>query len=142
MRKVEARINQNLFVICSIVTLATMALMVIDFFSRGGFLPANINLFYLAVLVIYSLHKELIRWLGEKETKRNGEFFVYTWVLLTTALYLINFFSHDYFGYSKEGYRLGALRDISVLTIEILGIFIFTRFSKLLGIVWRKNKGL
>jgi len=132
IRKIESSINHNLFVVCSLLTLVVMALMVTDFFTRGSFLPARINLFYLAVVVIYSLHKELIRWLGEKKIRRQGEYFVYVWIILTTILYVVNFFSHDYYSYSVEGYRVGALRDISILTIEILGVFIFTRILKLL----------
>lgn len=142
LRKVEGRINQNLFVICSIVTLATMALMAIDFFTRGSFLPSQFNLFYLAVVLIYSLHKELLRWLGDKKERRQGEIFVYGWVLLTTLLYVVNFFSRNYYSYSKEGYPVGTLREISFLTVEILVVFILTRFFKLLEVIYHKKKGL
>ncbi|OGZ18194.1 MAG: hypothetical protein A2V72_00010 [Candidatus Nealsonbacteria bacterium RBG_13_37_56] len=132
LRKIELSINTNLFIICSIVTVAAMVLMTTDFFTRGSFVPSRMSLFYLAVVFIYSIHKELIRWLGEKKIKRRGEYFVYAWIILTTALYIINFFTHDYYSYSLEGYRLGALRDISLLTIEILGVFIVSRVLKLL----------
>ena len=89
----------------------------------------------MAIVAIYALHKELVRWLGEKKSKRNDEYFVYSWVILTAALYVINFFRHDYFSYSAEGYRLGTLRDISILTIEILSVFIFTRFLKIFKVL-------
>jgi len=114
--------------------------MVTDFFTRGIFLPARISIFYLVVVMIYSLHKELLRWLGEKQPKRDGEYFVYAWVILTAVLYAINFFSRDYFSYSKQGTPLGTLRDISILTIEILAVFIFTRFFKLLELKFKKDK--
>jgi len=136
----ESAISRNLFSICSIVTIATMALMVIDFFTRGIFLPARMSIFYLVVVMIYSLHKELLRWLGEKQPKRDGEYFVYAWIILTTILYVINFFNRDYFSYSREGTPLGTLRDISILTIEILVVFIFTRFLKLLELKFKKDK--
>jgi len=45
LRKTESDINRTLFVICSIVTVATMVLLVSDFFSRGTFLPPRINFF-------------------------------------------------------------------------------------------------
>ncbi|MBU4351236.1 hypothetical protein KKH63_02815 [Patescibacteria group bacterium] len=128
----EVAINQKLFLICVIVTLATMALMVTDFFTRGVFVSAKMDFFYLMVVVIYSLHKELLRWLGEKQPERDGEYFVYAWVFLTTVLYIINFFSHDFFSYSREGTPVGTLRDISIVTVEILAVFILTRFLKLL----------
>ena len=132
LKATEISISQNLFIICSIVTLATMALMTTDFFTRGIFLPARMSIFYLVVVAIYSLHKELLRWLGEKQPKKDGEYFVYAWIVLTTVLYAVNFFSRDYFSYSKEGTPLGTLRDISIVTTEILAVFILTRFLKLL----------
>ena len=138
LRNVELSINQNLFIVCSIVAIVAMALMVTDFFARGAFLPARINFFYLGVVLVYSLHKEIIRWLGEKEMRRQGEYFVYAWIILTTVLYVINFFSKDFYSYSAEGYRIGTLRDISMLTMEVLGVFIFTRLLKLLFLLKRK----
>ena len=141
LRKIESGVSRNLFIICAIVTLATMALLVTDFFSRGSFMPARINFFYLAIVAIYALHKELLRWLGDKKSKRNGEYFVYSWIILTTTLYMINFFSYDYYSYSAEGFKVGTLRDISFLTIEVLGIFIFTRFLKLLETLRKKTLG-
>ena len=131
VRKIESAINDNLFFVCSIVTLSTMILMTVNFFSRGVFLPTSIGFFYLIVVLIYSLHKEFIRWLGEKRNNRNGEYFVYVWIILTTALYIINFFSNDYFGFSKEGYAIGTLSDIAYTTREILGIFVITRTMKI-----------
>lgn len=134
LRKIESSINKNLFIICSFVTIVAMGLMVTDFFTRGNFLPSRMNLFYLSVVLIYSLHKELIRWLGEKKIKRRGEYFVYVWIILTTVLYVINFFTRNYYSYSDQGLYLTVLRDISLITIEILGIFIVSRLLKLLFI--------
>ncbi|MCX6721953.1 MAG: hypothetical protein NTY04_02075 [Candidatus Staskawiczbacteria bacterium] len=131
VKRTEAIINQNLFWVCTIVTLATMILMVTNFFDRGSFLPTSIGFFYLTVVLIYSLHKEFIRWLGEKKTRHQGEYFVYAWIILTTALYVINFFSNDYFGYSKEGYVVSTLADTAYITIEVLGVFVITRVLKI-----------
>ena len=131
VRKVETVINQNLFIICTIVTLVAMVLMVTNFFSRGSFLPAKIGFFYLTVVIIYSLHKEFIRWLGEKKSRHQGEYFVYAWVILTTALYVVNFFSHDYFSYSKEGFPISTLADVAYTTIQVLVVFVATRIMKI-----------
>ena len=139
IRDIESKISHKLFLLCSLVTLITMAIMLADFFTRGFFLPAKMNLFYIAVLVIYSLHKEMVRWLGEKKTMRGGEYFVYGWVTITVALYVINFLNRDYYSYSKEGYPLGTLRDISILTIEVLVVFIFTRLLKLLKFIAKEK---
>lgn len=135
IRKAEITVNTEFFIICAIVTLAAMSLMVVNFFSRGAFLPTRIGFFYLTVVLIYSLHKEIMRWLGEKKSKRRGEYFVYAWVLLTTALYVVNFFSQDYYSYSKEGYPLNSLADVAYTTIEILGVFIITRVMKIFFLV-------
>lgn len=132
IRKVEAVININLFFVCAIVTLAAMAMMVVNFFSRGSFLPTKIGFFYLTIVFVYSLHKEFIRWMGDKKGKRQGEYFVYAWVILTTVLYIVDFFSHGYFDYSKEGYNLSTLADIAYITIDVLGIFVVTRIMKIL----------
>jgi len=118
-----------------------MAVMLTEFLSRGAFAPANMGLFYLGVLFIYSLHKELVRWLGQKKAERQGEYFVYVWIFLTALLYVINFFSNGYFRHSATGESLGILKDFSVLTIEVLAIFIFTRCLKVLKItVMRPRK--
>ena len=131
IRKVETVISRNLFLICTVVTLATMAMMMVNFFTRGSFSPTKIGFFYLTVVLIYSLHKEFIRWIGEKKSTRNGEYFVYAWVILTTILYVINFFTNNYYGYSKEGYAISTLADVAYTTIEVLGVFIITRIMKI-----------
>ena len=132
IRRIETGISGNLFIISMIVTLVTMALMVTNFFCRGSFLPARIGFFYLTVVLIYSLHKEFVRWLGEKKSRRQGEYFVYAWIILTTALYVVNFFSNNYYGYSKEGFEISTLADISYTTIEVLGVFVLTRVMKII----------
>ena len=131
VRKIESAISQNLFIICSIVTLVAMGLMVVNFFNRGSFLPAQIGFFYLTVVVIYSLHKEFVRWLGEKKSIHQGEYFVYAWIILTTILYVVNFFYNNYFSYSKEGFPVSTLADVAYTTIDVLVIFVATRIIKM-----------
>ena len=92
----------------------------------------------MTVLLIYSLHKEFIRWLGEKRISRHGEYFIYAWVILTTGLYVINFFSNGYFSYSKEGYPVPTLSEAAYTTIEVLGVFVVMRIIKIYTIVRRK----
>jgi len=117
-----------------------MVIKLAEFFSRGAFAPTKIELFYLGVLVIYSLHKEMVRWLGERKVERQGECFVYIWVGLTTALYLINFFTNNYFSFSSAGEPLVVLMDISLLTVQVLAVFIITRILKLSRVILtRKN---
>lgn len=140
LRAVESRINKNLFLICAIVTGVVMAMKLTEFFTRGAFAPAKIELFYLGVLVIYSLHKEMVRWLGERKVERQGEYFVYVWIGLATVLYLVNFLTNNYFSFSLSGEPLMVLRDISLLTVQVLAIFIITRILKLFRVILtRKN---
>lgn len=140
LRKLEGGINRHLYVICGIVTLTTMVMIAIEFFTRGAFPPIKIGLFYLGVLLLYSLHKELVRWLGERKVDRQGEYFVYGWLIFTTLLYIINFFTKDFFSCSVAGVPLITLQEASTLTLEVLAIFLITRGSKLIKIYLTKNK--
>ena len=140
IRDIETGINRNLFLICAGVTLAAMIMIILEFLTRGAFPPVQINLFYIGVLIIYSLHKEMVRWLGQRKVERQGEYFVYAWIILTTVLYLVNFLSKNYFSYSVLGEKTPVLRDISVITLEVLAIFIFTRILKLFRIILTKRK--
>lgn len=140
IRAIETGLNRNLYLLCAFVTLVAMLMTVIEFFSRGTFFPTHMNLFYLGILIIYALHKELVRWLGRRKIERNGEYFVYAWVLLTTLLYIVNFVSRDYYTYLAQGGPSTTLRDVSILTLEILGIFILTRCLKIVQLVIREKK--
>jgi len=138
-REEEAGLSKNLYLLCTFVTLVTMALIVIEFFSRGVFFPNHMDLFYIGILAIYSLHKELIRWLGQRKIERQGEYFVYAWVILTTILYIVNFASEDYYITLPQGGPNGVLRDVSVLTLEVLVVFIFTRCLKIVRLALRER---
>jgi len=142
IREIETQINNHLFIICAVVTVAVMAMMLTEFFTRGGFPSTQIALFYLGVLVLYSLHKEIVRWLGQRKIDRQGELFVYVWIGLTTALYLVNFLTKNYFSISPEGVSVDTIKKISILTMEVLAIFIFTRILKILKISLAKDQFL
>ena len=128
----ETDINKNLYYICIFVTIVTMAMGTIEFFSRGIFFPNRMNLFYLGVLLIYTIHKELIRWLGQAKVERKGEVFVYSWVVLTTLLYVVNFLSKDFYNYMPQGGPSTSLRDMSIIALEVLALFILTRCLKII----------
>lgn len=138
VRVIETAISRNLFVVCSFVTVVTMTLMVVNFFCRGSFLPTNIGFFYLAIVLTYSLHKEFVRWLGEKHGHHQGEYFVYAWIILTTVLYVINFFSNEYYDFSTEGFKVSTLADTAYITIEILAVFVATRIMKIVFLFRRQ----
>ncbi len=140
LREIEGKINKHLYTICGIVTVITMFMTLIEFLSRGSFLPAKISFFYLGVLLIYSLHKEIVRWLGRRKVERQGEYFVYGWIGFTALLFVINFATKNYFSYSAGGQPLYILKDVSVLTIQVLAIFIFTRSLKILRILMIRPK--
>ena len=116
-----------------------MVMVITQFFTQGAFPSPNIDLFYIGVLVIYSIHKELLRWLGEKEIERQGEYFVYSWIILTALFYLVNFLSKGYFNGAGESGQSDTLRDTSYLTLEVLAVFIFTRSLKLLRYFFKKG---
>jgi len=140
VRTIETKINRNLFIICGLVTIVVMAMILSQFFTRGAFPPIQITMFYLGVLILYSLHKEIVRWLGQRKIERQGEYFVYSWIILTTLLFAINFFTKEHFNHSIEGEQLNTLRDVSRLTLEVFVIFIFTRTMKMLKICLVKRQ--
>jgi len=139
IRKVESAINKHLFIICAAITLMTMLMAVIEFFSRGAFPPSKIGFFYIGVLFIYSVHKEMLRWLEEKEIEREGEYFLYFWIGLAVILYIINFLTKGYFNYSPQGVPLESLKEVSIITLEVAGIFLFTRLSKVIKVILEKK---
>ncbi|OGZ19891.1 MAG: hypothetical protein A2654_00725 [Candidatus Nealsonbacteria bacterium RIFCSPHIGHO2_01_FULL_43_31] len=139
LKAIEYGINKHLFIICAIVTIIVMAMTLIDFFTRGNLFTVQIAPFYLGVLLIYSLHKEIVRWLGQRSVERQGELFVYIWIGLTTALYVINFATKNYFSVTAEGLSINTLQSTMVLALEVLAIFIFTRFLKILKISLAKK---
>jgi len=139
VREIEFAINKNLFLICAAITLITMLMVIIEFFSRGAFLPSQIGFFYIAVLFAYSIHKEMLRWLGEKKIERQGEYFLYSWIGLTVILYIINFLTKEYFSYSPEGMAVASLREVSFVTVEVAFIFLLTRLSKVIKIILEKR---
>ncbi len=134
IRKEEEKINDILFKICIVVTIIAMGMMLIEFFTVGAFPPTRISLFYMIVLLVYSFHKEALRWIekeGDIYQQRRGEIFVYLWIIITALLYLINFISHDYF---SEGGRLTALSEITFTTIEVCIVFIIMRIFKIISL--------
>lgn len=140
IKTIETGINKHLFIICSMVTIVVMAMTLIDFFTRGNLFTVQIAPFYLGVLGIYSLHKEIVRWLGQRSVERQGELFVYVWIGLTTVLYAINFATKNHFSVTVEGLSINTLQSTAVLTLEVLGIFIFTRFLKILKICMTRKQ--
>ena len=140
IKEVEIGINKNLYLICGIVTLLTMIMIATEFFTRGAFPPTRIAIFYLGILIVYSLHKELVRWLGEKRVERQGEYFVYGWIIFAVILHIINFLSKDFFAFSAKGEPTDTLQQTCILALEVLLIFFITRTSKLIKIFLQKDK--
>ncbi len=134
-QSVERQINNTLYSICLSVTLVAIGMSLIRFFSRGEYVSDEINLFYFGVLGLYSLHKEAMHWLMEKEeliNRRKGEYFVFLWLILTLALYVINFVTHDRFTVSANGAELHTLKEITFTALEVGAIFVASRFLKIM----------
>lgn len=140
IKKSEGAISRNLFLICSIITVVVMSMIVIEFFSRGNFLPSRIGFFYIGILFVYSMHKELLRWLEEKGNDRHGEYFLYSWIGLTTIFYVINFITKDYYSMSFEGKPIDCLSEVSVVTLEVATIFLLARLSKIMKFIILKGR--
>ncbi len=140
IRKVESIINRNLFWTCIVITIIVMSMLTVEFFSRGAFLPSRIGFFYIGVLLIYAAHKEMLRWLEEKATERQGELFLYSWIGLATLFYVINFITKDYFSMSLDGKPLGCLSQVAIITLQVAIIFLLARLSKVIKIILMKKR--
>jgi hypothetical protein len=133
--RIESKISRILFWISVFITVATMVMMVMEFFSRGKLPATRIGNFYIGVLLIYSFHKEALRWLEEKDQKRvqrRGEIFVYAWLILTTVIYLVNFLNKDFYMTDDTGRQTRALMEITSTALEAGGVFLFTRLIKVI----------
>ncbi|MFH0987492.1 MAG: hypothetical protein V1841_01185, partial [Patescibacteria group bacterium] len=136
-------INDVFFSISVFLTIIAMGMMIMEFFSRGLFPPTMIETFYIGILSVYSLHKEALRWIGEKgdyPQQKKGEYFVYVWIAITATLYLINFFTRNYFSFSATGEKLTTLSEICLTTLEVAGVFIFTRLIKIATVYFLREK--
>ena len=140
IREVERSVSKNLFLICVIITVIVMAMATVEFFSRGSFFPSRIGFFYIGILFIYSVHKEMLRWLEEKGKDRQGEYFLYSWIGLTTIFYVINFLTKDYFRISLEGKPTECMSEVAVITLEVAGIFLIARLSKVIKTILMKKE--
>jgi hypothetical protein len=106
-----------------------MVMFSLQFFTKGQFPEVKLRTFYVLVLLIYAIHKEFIRWLGEKEIERRGEVFVYLWIGFTVFFYAIDFLTKNCFTLSSS-----VLNEIAITSLEILAIFMFSRISKIMQI--------
>lgn len=61
-KRVEEDVNRHLYLITAVITVIAMALILVRFSTGGAFLSSGISFFYVGVVLIYSLHKEMIRW--------------------------------------------------------------------------------
>jgi hypothetical protein len=111
-----------------------------EFFTRCEFPSTGTPIFYLGVLIIYSMHKEIVRWLGEKKAERQGEYFVYAWMAFTMFLHIVSFLSKEYYTDREQGGCDSPLITSCVLTFEVLAIFLLTRTSKLIKLFFTRRK--
>jgi hypothetical protein len=135
--KIETKISNILFWLCFLITIMAITMYLIEFFSRGGFPSSRIGLFYVGVLAIYSFHKEAIRFLEHARSTRSskqGEFFVYIWILLTAGLFLLDFLCKNYYSINNNGEALMALTNIAYTAIEVGAVFVIARILKLIMI--------
>lgn len=139
IRDIEFSINRNLYLVSGFITIITMVMALVEFFGRGSFPPPGINFFYIGVVFLYSIHKEMLRWLEEKRTDRHGEIFVYSWIALTVILYIVDFAKKGYYTHSPLGLTLNSLSGVTLTTLEVCAIFIITKLSKVINVILEKR---
>lgn len=133
--KVENKINNVLFWICFFITIIAMFMSFAEFFARGEFPNSKIGLFYVGVLIIYSFHKEALRFLERacsEKSQKKGELFVYIWIISAAVLYLVDFLTKNYYSIGNSGETLSALTNVSYTALEVGAVFVLSRILKLL----------
>jgi hypothetical protein len=131
---VEHTISDTLYRICIFVTGIAMVMTLLRFFTRGVFPPDEINIFYVGIFALYSIHKEVLHWILDKENLRNrrkSEYFLYAWIILVAMLYFVNFLTRDWFTTSPGGGRLTVLNEVAFIALEIGAIFLASRIVKI-----------
>lgn len=110
-----------LFPLLALYTVAYLGLTVANFTLQQGLeLPEGIMPLYIALLGAYAADKEIRRWLGTPEPPRKGTVFVYLWLLLFLAFYIIHTFRAD----------LVLPRHLLPVCLQVLGIFFGSKASK------------
>jgi hypothetical protein len=132
LKKDELKINDKLYLTSAILTFLVILMFTIEFFSKGTFPEVKLRTFYIGVLVIYAIHKEVLRWIGIREIERRGEIFVYLWITFSALIYIIDFFSQNVFTTKNPS----VINDITLTSLEVLAIFILSRISKIIQ-CWR-----
>lgn len=110
-----------LFPLLTLYTVGYLGLMAAEFLLRGALiLPAGLMPVYIALTGAYAADKEIRRWAGTPEPPRKGSIFVYVWLLVYLAAFLVHVFRPEF-----------VLPDeIGKVVLQVLGIFFGSRASK------------
>ncbi len=110
-----------LFPLLAFYTVAYLGLTAADFALQQTLeLPDGMMPLYIALLGAYAADKEIRRWLGTPELPRKGTVFVYLWLLLFLAFYMIHVFQPD----------LRLPGHLLPVCLQVLGIFFGSKASK------------
>ncbi len=110
-----------LFPLLSLYTAGYLALMLADFALRSALLlPDGMMSIYIALVGAYAADKEIRRWMGAPEPPRRGSLFVYLWLLLYLAMYIVFCFRPDF---TIPG-------NMATVSLQVLGIFFGSKASK------------
>ncbi len=110
-----------LFPLLAFYTVAYLGLTAADFALQQTLeLPDGMMPLYIALLGAYAADKEIRRWLGTPEPPRKGTVFVYLWLLLFLAFYMIHVFQPD----------LRLPGHLLPVCLQVLGIFFGSKASK------------
>ncbi len=127
--------DKSLRSICLFITFATLGMMMIRFFTKGGYPLTGIEALYIGALSTYTVHRKAL--LNSSQTKRPDQFFVCVWFITTAVLYLINFLSKGHFHADK----VNVLPQMTRVTLEVAGIFVLSHDkTKLVSFLKAKAK--
>ncbi len=121
--------DKTLRSVCIPLTILTLIMMVLRFFTKGGFPPSGIETLYIGVLSTYAVHRKTIQFTVNADNKRPDQFFVCVWFIITTSLYLINFISKGYF--CSQG-DMQVLSQMTRISLEVAGIFVLSHGANII----------
>ena len=91
----EKRLRDYLYWFCIAVTVAQMAMGVLEFLGYPGLgMPLEMPMAYLFILSAYVARKEVDRWLYQSTSKRRGERFFWMWAFLVEGMLLVQWATH------------------------------------------------
>lgn len=119
----------SLWLLTVTVTIATLAMFWIEFFSPDFHVGLTRSFVYYALLTVYVSYKEIWRWQGRHQEKRIGSIWLLVWWTSVFLMEIISFGYQDYYRPLDEQYAVA----VAVSANFLLSWYSKCRYQKRLG---------